>query len=283
MRTSAVLAAVLLSGCSLMNARRPDPPPYQERPNCHGTYGPPLADTFAAAGGLLSIGAGIFFATRPPEPDGSSTVPGGILIAASGVGVAAVFGTSAIIGYPRVSACQEAIAEWDKGEPERQRLAAELAERARLAAEEANRQRRNLVLEKAAELLRCPKEQVTITSLAFQEADPARQRWGWVDAEARGCSLAAWCGEAKDSGLICRYPGDFYIAAAQLAVETQCPENTIQPQMQQEFSKRTWSLERGESFQITWRLAACAREYTCSVTGGLAASVTCKVALSSQP
>lgn len=117
----------------------------------------------------------------------------------------------------------------------------------------------------------------------FDERDPLRPRWGWAGIEATGCGLAAWCGDLPSRGPGCVYPNDFYTAAAQLALETQCAESSIDPVMQQVFARRTWSAERGESLQITWRLNACGNAYVCSVTSGLAATVSCKAALASQP
>lgn len=143
---------------------------------------------------------------------------------------------------------------------------------------------------RAVALLRCPEEQISSSHLDPETGDPLRVKWWWGVEEYVGCGRAAWCGdsdqnEAREQTLICSYPDDFETAAAQLAVETQCPATQLLPEARQVFTARFWHPPpRGETvgrvdLQVTWRISACGRSYVCTVSGGLVASVACKAAL----
>ncbi len=269
-----VVVAASASGCSLLGARRPDPPPYSEAPKCSPAAWRPVGDTFAAVGGVALAGlAGVMLATTGGKnSDGTSNVAAVGTLIAGGIGVAGVFGTSAAIGYPRVGACRDAWAEWDLGAADRATAAA--------AAEAARDQQRRLA---AAELLRCPTEQVHLDQIGFDADDPLRTDWSWVGSEAEGCGRAVWCGESEGR-FWCKTTEDYEVAAAQLAIETQCARANMVAEQRQVFTKRSWDRNRREvRGQVTWRINACGAPYVCSVTAGLAAGVQCKAALSAQP
>lgn len=132
----------------------------------------------------------------------------------------------------------------------------------------------------ARELLRCPAQPVTRSPI--DDWDPGREPSPWVEIEIEGCGRAVWCGRDGDRER-CRQTPDFDVAAAQLAVETQCPTAQIETETRQVFSRRQWVVKKGEpgilSMQISWRLNACGKPYVCASVGGSAPSVACKVAL----
>jgi hypothetical protein len=140
-------------------------------------------------------------------------------------------------------------------------------------------------LELAAAALRCPTEKVHFDDLAFEAGDPLLSRWDWVEAEAIGCGRVVWCSAPKVRDVRCQNTDDFDTAAAQLALETQCPVEQIEQVQRQVFTKRAWDAQRREvRGQISWRLNACGRAYVCAVTAGMASNVSCKAALdSAQP
>jgi hypothetical protein len=134
--------------------------------------------------------------------------------------------------------------------------------------------------ESARALLSCP--QGKLTKGEVDRGDPGREQTPWVEAEIAGCGRAVWCG--RDEGAErCRQTPDFDTAAAQLAVETGCAAEQMQPATRQVFSRREWVTEKGNpgqlKMQISWRLDACGKPYSCSLLGGLTPVVTCKAAL----
>ena len=234
MRITALLTAVALSSCSLIGTRRPDPPPYTAAPECSAAYGRPLADAFIGAGGLGLVGLGAFLATRPPDPvDGSTNGALGAAYIAGGVAVAGLFITSAIIGYPRVTACREAVAAWQGEHPELARVPSDP-----IAAARAH--------------LRCPTGRVGRRELRL--ADQHRDSHGWASFEVQGCERIAWCGELENGTTRCGQPADFELAAGQVAVETGCPAASVE--QLQFYGVRT---------QNTYRLNACGAQYSCIV------------------
>jgi hypothetical protein len=145
-------------------------------------------------------------------------------------------------------------------------------------------------IEKGAEALRCPVSSVVVTEhIDFAMGDPVKDLWWWGVDEVSGCGRAVWCGERGDARTrLCEFPPDFTTTAAQLAVDTGCPIDQMQPQARQVFEKRLWKApERGQQAIVTgqssWRIEACGRAYSCTVTSGAAAAVVCKPALDAAP
>lgn len=143
----------------------------------------------------------------------------------------------------------------------------------------------------AAELLRCPLEQVEKADwIDPPMGDPLKDHWWWGADEVAGCGRAVWCGDREiprgaERTLLCEQPDDYGTVAAQLTVDTGCPVDQMVPQARQVFVKRFWKPpERGQQSptitgQASWRIDACGHLYSCTVTGGAAAAVTCKTAL----
>lgn len=262
MRLTAVLAAVAFSSCSLIGTRRPDPPPYTERPQCAPNYGRPLADTFIAAGGLAMVGlaGALAVSTGGKNTDGTSNVATLGLMGATGVGLAGVFGTSAVIGYPRVSACVDAIAEWDQGEPERRRLAAVEADLARASASAASAAARErltpeallaaaVAVTKCEEglssktkvedgsflIVHCERELACVESLYVAERDSLHFRCAETPASFERLQQRA--------------------VRERLSLETGCPVASISVEARS-------TLERG--MESAYRLLACSKRYVCS-------------------
>lgn len=234
MRTSAVLAAVMLSGCSLLGTRRPDPPPYQARPDCNGGYARPVTDAAIGSGGLAVAALGAFTIARPVEgPDDNGKDGVGAMFLSAGVAVAGLFITSAVIGFPRVYACADVLAEWDAAHPNEKPEGAE----ERLA----------------RQYLRCPLDALTTRELDFAGDDERRETHPWAQRELTGCGRVVWCGEANGREK-CGAPADLEFAVHQLAVETGCPAQTIE---QLEFY--------AVSTQHTYRLNACGTQFSCLV------------------
>lgn len=131
----------------------------------------------------------------------------------------------------------------------------------------------------AGDMLRCPPDQVRFDDFNFERGDPLWDNYDWVESEAFGCGRVAWCGQRGEI-LVCKNTADFDTAAAQLALETQCPVEQIDQVQRQVFSRRTWDAQRREvRGQVSWRLTACGHPYVCAVTAGLSSSVACKAAL----
>lgn len=154
-------------------------------------------------------------------------------MAGAGAAFAALFATSAIIGYQRVGACQRAIAEWQGDHPEEKVTTPE----ERLA----------------REYLRCPIDTLSTRELAFAGGDARRDTHPWAQREVSGCGRVAWCGES-DGRARCGATADLEFAAGQLAVETACPARSIE---QEEFF--------GMGTQNTYRLNACGNQFSCVV------------------
>lgn len=235
MRTTALLAALALSSCSLIGTRRPDPPPYLTRPDCNQSLARPVIDTSIGGAGLALAGIGAITIARPATgPDDSGKDLNGAVWIAAGSVVAGVFLTSAIIGYPRVRACADAVAEWEAAHPD---------ERPPETPDE----------RLARQYLRCPLDALTTRELEFAGDDERRETHPWAQREITGCGRVVWCGE-QDQRAKCGAPADLEFAVHQLAVETGCPAQTIE---QLEFYAVTT--------QHTYRLNACGIQFSCIV------------------
>lgn len=139
--------------------------------------------------------------------------------------------------------------------------------------------------DETAVMMRCS-EPLTFGRVDFAMGDPLKDKWWWGVDEISGCGRTFWCGERGDEQRhLCEPPEDFNTVAAQLAVETQCPVEQMWGQTRQVFVKRLWrGPQRGQTgatieMQLSWRIDACGKSYSCTLTGGLAPVVTCKAAL----
>lgn len=255
MRPPLILAVLSLSACSLIGTRRPDPPPYEKAPDCNESYARPVLDTIFGAGGVAYAGAGAFLAARA-ETDGDPTTTAalGAVLLAAGVATAGLFVTSAIIGYPRVSSCKAAVADWRGAHPEVQQIVLTT-----------NGQELELRVATAArQALACPVDPLEQLPLNFDRndfrADP--YRWAEKHGELRGCGRMTWCGEKDDGSTACAAPADQEIAFQRVAAETGCPPTSITVQHR---SVLVQEGRRGADGLSTLRFAACGEIVACNV------------------
>ncbi|MFT3711486.1 MAG: hypothetical protein QM817_27950 [Archangium sp.] len=106
------LVMIGLTGCSLVRTRGPsaDYLPDAGDPICSRSLGPPIVDTVFGAGSAVLIVAGILAATTSTFTAAQRTGLTTSSVATVGTGIVGVglFGTSAVTGYLKVDACEDA-------------------------------------------------------------------------------------------------------------------------------------------------------------------------------
>ena len=99
------VAVVLLSGCSLVFVRGPGRSSPTDEPRCTSTYEAPVVDTVLAAAWGGAVAA---MAHTAATSDNPYNVMYSKLFIAAPISLAALYTTSAVIGFHRVHGCQHA-------------------------------------------------------------------------------------------------------------------------------------------------------------------------------
>jgi hypothetical protein len=241
------LLALALSSCSLIGTRRPDPPPYAERPTCNASYARPAWDTVFAVGAAGLAGVGVVSVAQGNDPQANNLGPAVASIVVGGA-LAALFTTSAVIGYPRVATCSEALADWRGRHPEEEII----PERG---------QPEHRIAKAAREMLPCPVGELAVENLSFSRNDGRCDPYRWASVEVRGCGLAIWCGEPDDR-VKCGATPDLDLVMRRVAAETGCPQDKITALAR---VAEVQMGRRGADGLVTHRLDACGQVYACSV------------------